>query len=108
MDRAEVGPAGFERGLDLLVGQLRTTLGALPFDDGVEAFLFEVHQSLAEPTTWVTGSPVACAALRGRSRCSHFETCVGSVETISSSKLSAFAASATAATGSGSPSRPST
>src|SRR5207244_12899399 len=81
-------------------------LGAGALDDGVEVVWFEVHDqagAFAFASTCVTGSPVAWATLCGRSSLSHFERCFGSVETITSSNFSAFAASMTAAEGSGSP-----
>src|SRR5439155_19393665 len=54
-----------------------------------------------EPTTCVTGSPVAAPTPRGRLRRSQRLTCRGIVETATSSYVSKWIASMTAARGSG-------
>src|SRR5688572_19548195 len=108
VDRAQVRTAAVERRLDLLLGERGSALGALALDHRLHAFaLLEVHQ-ISLPITWVTGRPVAAPALRGRSRCNHFDSRSGRVDTINSSYSPKLHSSWMAASGSGSPTFAST
>ena len=100
MDRAEVGPARLERGLDLLGRSACAPHSAHSRSmTGSRLFSSRSISPPRTPTTWVTGSPVACAAFRGRSTRSHFES--ASAAWRRSARRSSGGASCTAASGVG-------